>query len=31
VYNGGSADAVAVGGDVLDDSKYSLSKNPSTG
>ena len=31
MYNGGSADAVAVGGAVLDDSKYSLSKNPSTG
>ena len=27
----GSADAVAVGGDVLDVSKYSVSKNPLTG
>jgi hypothetical protein len=31
VYNGGSADAVAVSGDVLDDSKYLVSKNPLTG
>ena len=31
MHSGGSADTVAVGGDVLDVSKYSVSKNPLTG
>ena len=31
VYNGGEWVNIANGGDVLDDSKYSTSKNPSTG
>jgi hypothetical protein len=31
VYDGGSVTTVAIDGDVIDDSKYSVSKNPSTG
>ena len=31
MYNGVLWKSVALGGDVLDDSKYSVSKNPSTG
>jgi hypothetical protein len=31
VYNGGSVITVASGADTLDGSKYSVSKNPSTG
>jgi hypothetical protein len=31
VYNGGSWYTVAIGGDVQDGSKYSVSTNPSTG
>ena len=31
VYNAGSVDIIAAGGDVIDNSKYSTSKNPSTG
>jgi hypothetical protein len=31
VYNGGSVDIIASGVDTIDNSKYSTSKNPSTG
>ena len=31
MYDGGSVTTVAIDGDVIDDSKYSVSKNPSTG
>jgi len=31
VYDGGSVTTVAIDGDAIDDSKYSVSKNPSTG
>lgn len=31
VYNGGKWNILASKGDVIDDSKYSVSKNPSTG
>ena len=31
MYNGGSVDIVSNGGDVVDESKYSVSKNPLTG
>jgi hypothetical protein len=31
VHNGGSWNVIADGGDVIGDSKYSTSKNPSTG
>ena len=31
MHNGGSADIIASGADTIDDSKYSTSKNPSTG
>jgi hypothetical protein len=31
VYNGGSVDIIAIGADTIDDSNYSVSKNPSTG
>ena len=30
VYNGGSVDLIAAGGDITDNSKYNVSKNPST-
>jgi hypothetical protein len=30
VHNGGECDIIAAGGDTIDDSKYSTSKNPST-
>jgi hypothetical protein len=31
MYDGGSVRTVAIDGDAIDDSKYSVSKNPSTG
>ena len=31
MYNGGMWDIIADGGDVINDYKYSTSKNPSTG
>ena len=31
MYNGGIWITIAVGGDTIEDSKYSTSKNPSTG
>ena len=31
MYNGGNVDIIAIGADTIDDSKYSVSKNPSTG
>ena len=31
MYNGGSWDIIAYGGEVTDSSKYSVSTNPSTG
>ena len=31
MYDGGSVTTVAIDGDAIDDSKYSVSKNPSTG
>ena len=31
VYNGDNVNIIASGSDVIDDSKYSVSKNPSTG